>query len=64
LWRRSRFQTYIPVLRSRFQIEYLVASVAEDEHAVRLSLRQSEILEKLQSVTLDPELEKQKPPGW
>jgi hypothetical protein len=46
------------------QIEYLVASVAEDEHAVRLSLRQSEILDKLQSVVLDPELEKLKPAGW
>jgi len=38
--------------------------VSEEDHAVRLSLRQSEILEKLQSVVLDPELEKQKPPGW
>lgn len=45
------------------QIEYLVVSVDDPDNKVFLSLRQSEILERLQSVTLDPELEKLKPPG-
>ena len=46
------------------QIEYMVVSFDDPHHAAYLSLRQTEILMKLQSVTLDPELEKHKPEGW
>ncbi|OCF35018.1 glutamate-cysteine ligase catalytic subunit [Kwoniella heveanensis BCC8398] len=45
------------------EIEYLVAAFHDDDKTVKLSLRQSEILEKLQSVTLDPALDKYRPPG-
>lgn len=34
------------------------------DHKAFLSLRQSEILEKLQNATVDPELEKVMPPSW
>ena len=34
------------------------------KRVAHLSLRQTEILMKLQSVTLDPALEKVKPKGW
>ncbi|TYJ53383.1 hypothetical protein B9479_005983 [Cryptococcus floricola] len=43
------------------EIEYMVASFDDEHKAARLSLRQTEILEKLKSVTLDPALEKFKP---
>ncbi|ORY31829.1 glutamate-cysteine ligase-domain-containing protein [Naematelia encephala] len=43
------------------EIEYMVLSFDDEHKAALLSLRQSEILEKLQSVTLDPALEKFKP---
>ncbi|KAK8858883.1 hypothetical protein IAR55_003114 [Kwoniella newhampshirensis] len=43
------------------EIEYMVASFNDENKQARLSLRQTEILEKLQSVTLDPSLEKFKP---
>ncbi|WWC96482.1 hypothetical protein V866_003350 [Kwoniella sp. B9012] len=43
------------------EIEYMVASFHDDEKKVLLSLRQTEILTKLQSVTLDPALDKYKP---
>ncbi len=36
----------------------------QGEHKAYLSLRQSEILEKLQHATVDPELEKVKPESW
>nr|XP_018262051.1 glutamate-cysteine ligase catalytic subunit [Kwoniella dejecticola CBS 10117]OBR84209.1 glutamate-cysteine ligase catalytic subunit [Kwoniella dejecticola CBS 10117] len=45
------------------EIEYMVASFHDDEKRVLLSLRQTEILTKLQSVTLDPALDKYKPEG-
>ena len=47
-----------------FQIEYMVVAFDDDKKAALLSLRQTEILRKLQSVTLDPGLEKFKPKGW
>ncbi|CAK9780515.1 GCS-domain-containing protein [Cutaneotrichosporon oleaginosum] len=43
------------------EIEYLVASMDTAQHKAYLSLRQSEILEKLQHATVDPALEKVKP---
>ncbi|RXK35782.1 glutamate-cysteine ligase catalytic subunit [Tremella mesenterica] len=43
------------------EIEYMVVSFDDDNKSALLSLRQTEILEKLQSVTLDPALEKHKP---
>ncbi|WVR06617.1 hypothetical protein IAU60_003649 [Kwoniella sp. DSM 27419] len=45
------------------EIEYMVAAFHDEEKNVKLSLRQSEILAKLQGVTLDPALEKYKPEG-
>jgi glutamate--cysteine ligase catalytic subunit len=42
----------------------MVVSFDDKKKAAYLSLRQTEILMKLQSVTLDPELEKHKPEGW
>ncbi|WWC71056.1 uncharacterized protein I206_105009 [Kwoniella pini CBS 10737] len=45
------------------EIEYMVASFHDEEKKVLLSLRQTEILTKLQSVTLDPALDKYKPEG-
>ncbi|WWC88384.1 uncharacterized protein L201_003295 [Kwoniella dendrophila CBS 6074] len=45
------------------EIEYMVASFHDEEKKVLLSLRQTEILTKLQSVTLDPALDKYKPAG-
>lgn len=46
------------------QIEYMVASFDDEQKMARLSLRQTEILKKLKSVTLDPALEKFKPSEW
>lgn len=46
------------------QIEYMVVSFDDENKRALLSLRQTEILMKLQSVTLDPELEKYKPKKW
>ncbi|OXM75866.1 glutamate-cysteine ligase catalytic subunit [Cryptococcus neoformans Bt63] len=43
------------------EIEYMVASFDDEQKTARLSLRQTEILSKLKSVTLDPALEKFKP---
>ncbi|XAO27737.1 hypothetical protein I312_106598 [Cryptococcus bacillisporus CA1280] len=43
------------------EIEYMVASFDDEQKMARLSLRQTEILKKLKSVTLDPALEKFKP---
>ncbi|WVN90808.1 uncharacterized protein L203_106051 [Cryptococcus depauperatus CBS 7841] len=43
------------------EIEYMVVSFDDEHKTVKLSLRQTEILRKLESVTLDPELEKYKP---
>ncbi|WWD18775.1 hypothetical protein CI109_103230 [Kwoniella shandongensis] len=43
------------------EIEYMVSSFDDENKRAKLSLRQTEILEKLQSVTLDPALEKFKP---
>ncbi|WRT68069.1 uncharacterized protein IL334_005044 [Kwoniella shivajii] len=45
------------------EIEYMVASFHDNEKKAVLSLRQTEILTKLQSVTLDPALAKYKPEG-
>ncbi|WVQ84399.1 hypothetical protein IAT38_006551 [Cryptococcus sp. DSM 104549] len=45
------------------EIEYMVASFDDENKVARLSLRQTEILEKLQAVTLDPALDKYKPAG-
>lgn len=41
-----------------------VTSLDDSVPAAYLSLRQSEILEKLKNVTEDPELQKFKPAGW
>jgi len=41
-----------------------VAAFDDAKRSALLSLRQTEILMKLQSVTLDPGLEKLKPKGW
>jgi hypothetical protein len=46
------------------QIEYMVVSFDDEKKRALLSLRQTEILMKLQSVTLDPGLEKYKPKKW
>lgn len=46
------------------QIEYMVLSMDDAHKTALLSLRQSEILEELQSATLDPKLELKKPAGW
>ena len=42
----------------------MVVSFDDENKRALLSLRQTEILMKLQSVTLDPELEKRKPANW
>jgi glutamate--cysteine ligase catalytic subunit len=42
----------------------MVVAFDDEKKAAYLSLRQTEILQKLQSVTLDPALEKIKPAGW
>jgi glutamate--cysteine ligase catalytic subunit len=42
----------------------MVVSFDDEQKKALLSLRQTEILMKLQSVTLDPELEKHKPAKW
>jgi hypothetical protein len=42
----------------------MVVSFDDENKKALLSLRQTEILMKLQSVTLDPELEKRKPANW
>ena len=42
----------------------MVVSFDDAQKRALLSLRQTEILMKLQSVTLDPELEKYKPTEW
>ena len=42
----------------------MVVSFDDKDKKALLSLRQSEILQKLQSVTLDPALEKYKPKKW
>jgi len=42
----------------------MVVAFDDEKKSALLSLRQTEILEKLQSVTLDPGLEKLKPKGW
>lgn len=42
----------------------MVVSFDDEQKRALLSLRQTEILMKLQSVTLDPELEKHKPEKW
>jgi glutamate--cysteine ligase catalytic subunit len=42
----------------------MVATMDDAGKTAKLSLRQTEILMKLQSVTLDPALEKLKPAGW
>lgn len=42
----------------------MVASFDDEQKTARLSLRQTEILNKLKSVTLDPALEKFKPSEW
>lgn len=47
-----------------WQIEYIVVNSDKENKTAHLSLRQTEILQKLQSVTLDPKLEKYKPKGW
>ena len=46
------------------QIEYMVVSFDDETKKAVLSLRQTEILTKLQSVTLDPHLEAHKPAQW
>ena len=46
------------------QIEYMVVACDDEAKKAMLSLRQSEILQKLQSVTLDHKLEKYKPKEW
>ena len=46
------------------KIEYMVVSFDDEKKRALLSLRQTEILMKLQSVTLDPGLEKYKPKKW
>ncbi|ORX37103.1 glutamate-cysteine ligase-domain-containing protein [Kockovaella imperatae] len=43
------------------EIEYMIVSYDDDNRTALLSLRQTEILKKLQSVTLDPKLEQLKP---
>ena len=42
----------------------MVVAFDDAKRSALLSLRQTEILMKLQSVTLDPELENLKPKGW
>ena len=42
----------------------MVVACDDEMKTALLSLRQSEILQKLQSVTLDPKLEKYKPTEW
>jgi glutamate--cysteine ligase catalytic subunit len=42
----------------------MVVSFNDTEKTALLSLRQTEILQKLQGVTLDPALEKHKPKDW
>ena len=42
----------------------MVVSFDDENKRALLSLRQTEILMKLQSVTLDPALEKRKPANW
>lgn len=43
------------------EIEYMVVACDDEAKTAMLSLRQTEILQKLQSATLDPKLEKYKP---
>ncbi|KAK1925719.1 glutamate-cysteine ligase-domain-containing protein [Papiliotrema laurentii] len=43
------------------EIEYMVVACDDEAKKALLSLRQTEILQKLQSVTLDPKLERYKP---
>ncbi|KAL7420624.1 glutamate--cysteine ligase [Cryptotrichosporon argae] len=45
------------------EIEYMVVTFDDATKAARLSLRQTEILKKLQTATLDPKLEAFKPEG-
>ena len=42
----------------------MIVSFDDPHKAALLSLRQTEILQKLQSVTLDPKLELYKPKEW
>lgn len=52
------------MLKNGIQIEYMVVSFDDEKKKALLSLRQTEILTKLQSVTLDPALEAYKPKTW
>ena len=42
----------------------MVVACDDEKKKAMLSLRQTEILQKLQSATLDPKLEKHKPAEW
>jgi hypothetical protein len=60
-WREERSEGEEPYL---CQIEYMVVACDDENKRAVLSLRQTEILQKLQGVTLDPKLEKYKPADW
>jgi hypothetical protein len=49
---------------NKTQIEYMVVSFDDEKKRALLSLRQTEILKKLQRVTMDPALQDLKPRQW